>query len=243
MPAIAEEPNERITPNKNDKRKPGEALWPSKYPISFLDKHRKADSRDWAALYQQSPYTEGGAILKKHWWKFYTTPPKFLDEVGISVDATFKDLKTSDYVVIQTWGRKGPDKYLLDQYREKMDYVETEKATLNMRLKWRQCTKIWIEDKANGSALISRLRRKITGVIPVEPEGSKIARAQAVAPQVESGNTYLPDPSICDWVNDFIDECAKFPNAKHDDQVDACSQALARLETSEGLDIAALTEW
>jgi predicted phage terminase large subunit-like protein len=30
------------------------------------------------------------------------------------------------------------------------------------------------------------------------------------------------------WVNDFIEECASFPNAAHDDQVDAMTQALLR---------------
>jgi phage terminase large subunit-like protein len=29
------------------------------------------------------------------------------------------------------------------------------------------------------------------------------------------------------WVRDFIDECAAFPNAKHDDHVDALTMALA----------------
>jgi phage terminase large subunit-like protein len=30
------------------------------------------------------------------------------------------------------------------------------------------------------------------------------------------------------WVNDFIEECAAFPNGAHDDQVDAMTQALLR---------------
>ncbi len=30
------------------------------------------------------------------------------------------------------------------------------------------------------------------------------------------------------WVNDFIEECAGFPNGAHDDQVDAMTQALLR---------------
>jgi hypothetical protein len=30
------------------------------------------------------------------------------------------------------------------------------------------------------------------------------------------------------WVNEFIEECATFPNGAHDDQVDAMTQALLR---------------
>jgi predicted phage terminase large subunit-like protein len=242
MPAIAEDK----PANRNDKRKPGEALWPAKYPVSFLEQRKKADSRDWSALYQQSPYTEGGSILKKHWWKYYKPHelPRFLDEVIISVDAAFKDFETSDFVVMQVWGRKGANKYLVDQIKEKLGFVETIKALGRLTMKYPKARAKLIEDKANGPAIIDALKTKISGLIPIEPQGSKVARAQAVAPQVESGNVYLPLPEgPSDWVSDFIDECAKFPRGKHDDQVDACSQALFRLQTNEGLDIRALTHW
>ena len=53
-----------------------------------------------------------------------------------------------------------------------------------------------------------------------------MARAGAISPQVEGGNVYLPHPQIAPWVEGFIEECAAFPNAAHDDQVDATTQAL-----------------
>ena len=56
-----------------------------------------------------------------------------------------------------------------------------------------------------------------------------MARAQAVSPQVESCNVYLPHPSIAPWVPGFIDECSSFPNGKYDDQVDQMTQVLNRL--------------
>jgi len=239
MPALAED-----TPaNRNDKRKPGDALWPAKYPVSFLRTQKSKDARDWAALYQQSPYTEGGAILKKHYWQYYDAVPRFLDELIISVDCAFKDLETSDFVVMQVWGRKGADKYLVDQYKDKMDFVETCNALWGLVKKHPTARAKLIEDKANGTALISSMKRRISGLIEIEPQGSKIARAQAVAPQCQSGNVYLPRPAAVPWVNDFVDECAKFPNAKNDDQVDACSQALFYLETNEGIDIRNLAKW
>ena len=36
-----------------------------------------------------------------------------------------------------------------------------------------------------------------------------MARAQAVSPQVESGNVYLPHPLIAPWVDSFLDECER----------------------------------
>jgi len=65
--------------------------------------------------------------------------------------------------------------------------------------------------------------------LPMTPDGSKESRAQAVSYLQESGNIYLPDPKIKSWVNDFLDDCADFPNAQNDDQVDAMSQALSYL--------------
>jgi phage terminase large subunit-like protein len=50
----------------------------------------------------------------------------------------------------------------------------------------------------------------------------------AVSPLIEAGNVYLPHPMYAPWVNDFIEECAAFPNGAHDDQVDAMTQALLR---------------
>ena len=54
-------------------------------------------------------------------------------------------------------------------------------------------------------------------------------RAQAVSPQVESGNVYLPDPAIAPWVEAFVEECSSFPHGKYDDQVDQMTQALNKL--------------
>jgi phage terminase large subunit-like protein len=64
----------------------------------------------------------------------------------------------------------------------------------------------------------------------VDPQGGKESRAHAVSPQIEAGNVYLPDPASVSWVGDFIEECASFPKGAYDDQVDAMSQALLRLE-------------
>jgi len=85
-----------------------------------------------------------------------------------------------------------------------------------------------IEDKANGSAVMQILAHQIAGIIPVTPEGGKVARAAAVSPLIEAGNVYLPHPQYAPWVYDFIEECAAFPNGRHDDQVDAMTQALLR---------------
>src|SRR5712671_4571681 len=83
----------------------------------------------------------------------------------------------------------------------------------------------------NGSAVIATLKHEITGLIEVNPEGGKQARTAAVSPQIESGNVYLPHPSLFPWMPDYIAEWGMFPKGTHDDMVDATSQALLRWST------------
>ena len=59
------------------------------------------------------------------------------------------------------------------------------------------------------------------GLIPIDPKGDKIQRADAVTPIIQSGNVYLPHPFYFPWVDDLVDELCKFPKSKNDDQVDA----------------------
>jgi predicted phage terminase large subunit-like protein len=188
----------------------------------------------WQAMYQQQPTTRAGGLIKRSWWQYYKAIPEGFDEVIQSWDMSFKDTKSAksghpDFVVAQVWGKKDGCFFLLDQVRGQMDFVTTLQAVRNMTAKWPQANIKLIEDKANGPAVISALSQEIFGIIPVEPFGSKVARAQAVTPAIESGNVYLPDPQLAPWVQDFVEECAAFPTGRHDDQVDAMSQALQRL--------------
>jgi predicted phage terminase large subunit-like protein len=70
-----------------------------------------------------------------------------------------------------------------------------------------------IEDKANGSAVIQMLAKDIPGILPVNPQGGKVARAAAVSPLIEAGNIYLPHPDYARGSRPFIEECAAFPTA------------------------------
>lgn len=194
----------------------------------------------WAALYQQRPSPAAGGIFKKTWWKEYDTPrwvelPSGMcvvpgaDELVCSWDMSFKDEADSDYVCGQVWARFGLQVYLLDQVHDRMDFVTTRQAVRQLAAKWPEATAKFIEDKANGTAVINSLSLTVSGLIPIEPDGNKISRARAVSPFVEAGQVYLPAPELCPWVGGFIDEHSLFPNGVNDDRVDAMSQALNRL--------------
>ncbi|MBI3696540.1 MAG: phage terminase large subunit, partial [Acidobacteria bacterium] len=98
-------------------------------------------------------------------------------------------------MVGQVWGRIGADKYLLEQVRRRMDCPGTIQAVRSLSERWPQAHAKLVEDKANGPAVIAMLKHEIPGLIAVNPDGGKEARANAVSPQIESGNVYLPDPA------------------------------------------------
>lgn len=229
-------------------RKAGEALHPSRYPLDRLLEIKKAiGSRDWAALYQQHPVPDGGALFRAEWirrWTPTSLPPVF-DSKVMSWDMTFKETKDSDFVVGQLWGVKDASFFLLDQVRGRMDFVRTRQVFVEFAKKHPDVLAKLIEDKANGTAIINSLSAAVVGLIPVTPKESKEARASSVSPLWEAGNVYIPEDSV-EWVGDFVRELLEFPSGSHDDQVDAMTQALsymagsgvmewARLASDDGL--------
>ena len=204
---------------------------------------RQAGTRAFLALYQGKPAPDSGSVWKREWWRRYSTPlwsqhPDIAeaywieecDEVVISADMAFKDTKGSDFVALGVWVRRGAMIYLVDQVVKRLSFTETLAAFQALCRKWPQATGKLVEDKANGTAVIDSLKKKVVGIIAVNPTESKYARAQAVAPIIEAGNVHLPDESIALFdVAKFIAEAASFPQGAHDDQVDQASQALARL--------------
>jgi len=210
-----------------DPREPGQALWPGKKDVRELAQiKRQLGTRKYSALYQQRPTPAEGGVWKRGWWQFYTAPPARLDEIIQSWDMAFKDLKTSDYVVGQVWGRLKADYFLLDEVRDRLDFPATLDAVLKLSAKWPQARRKLVEDKANGPAVISMLKNKLPGLIPVEPMGSKEARAAAASPEIEAGNVWLPNILVAPWIAEWIEECSAFPNGTHDDRVDAAGQAI-----------------
>ncbi len=225
-------------------REPGEWLTSARgrTPAEWEQIRIQVGTRVFAALYQGRPSPDTGDVWRRPWWRFYEQMLWTLgedgayrveaDEVVQSWDMSFKDTRGSDFVVGTVWARRGANVYLLDKVHKRLSFTDTLTAFQAMCAKWPQATAKYVEDKANGTAVIDTLKSKIPGIVPITPTESKYARANAVAPFIEAGNVWLPAPQVALPGVDpdaLVDEAAGFPNAAHDDQVDATSQALARL--------------
>ena len=112
-----------------------------------------------------------------------------------------------------------------------MGFTDTVAAFRALAAKWPGAARKLVEDKANGPAVIDALKHAVPGIIPVEPDGSKTARAHAVTTFFEAGNVLLPHPEHCPWAREYVAELTQFPGAPHDDQVDATTQALRDFDT------------
>lgn len=205
----------------------GELLDPIRFPEDVVARmEREMGSRVAAAQLQQRPAPAAGAIFLRKWFKHYREPPARFDQYVQSWDCAFKDTDGSDFVCGQVWGVRGGEYYLLDQVHDRLDLPGTCEAILRMRRAWPKAVTILVEDKANGPAVIQTLGKRVSGLTAIEPEGGKLARANAVAPLYEAGNVWHPGPDRASWVDGTEEEMATFPFAAHDDRVDACSQAL-----------------
>ena len=218
-PAIAE--------HDEPHRKQGEALHPERFSLEILNEIKSTlSTADWLSLYQQKPVPEGGAIFETSKIRYYdeSSEPKRFDQIVGSWDMTFKENKLSDFVVGQLWGRKGADFYLLDMVRDRMDFVKTLKVFINFANKHKKCNCWLVEDKANGTAIISTLKKHISGIIPITPKESKQERAYAITPYLEAGNIFFPKNQ--NFTKDLEEEMLQFPAGAHDDTVDSMTQAL-----------------
>ena len=199
----------------------------------------------WQALYQGDPQVTGGSYLNVD--KIDVIPAESviyqdqrtgsfltLDRALViqSWDLTFGDIDTSgkrrktdgSYVAGHVYVVIGGTKWILvDRVHERLTFTESVSAVLRMSAKWPQTSRIYVEKKANGAAMLNTLRKRAALIKPVEPGGSKEVRALAAQPTVDQGNVA--------WLDTVFDErmaqeFRDFPFGKHDDDVDAFTQAV-----------------
>lgn len=236
-------------------RQPGEPLWPERYGYDFIEV-RKRYPEDFNALYQGRPTAQEGNMIKRDWFedKYYNLTPSFLNDLPIvvmSVDATFKDTSKSDNVDISVWGKLDTNFYMIDGINSKMNFDATLQAIRNMKEKYPMIGYIFIEDKANGPAIINVLSKEMYGIVPVNPLGGKESRVQSILPYL-TANVFIPRNS--QYAKQALEEWFSFPNGAHDDSVDSMSQAISQIvhyyggnekpkETEEDIQYESISNW
>lgn len=230
----------------------GELLWPTYKNEKEVAQQEKdmggKDSAVVAAQLQQRPAPAKGVIFQKSWFQHYIEIPKSFDFIVDSWDCAFKDKEGNDFVAGQRWGVKGPNFYLFPfRVKQLLSFVATCKAVVEFKTKvdvkgraYPKAHATLIEDKANGPAVMNVLKKIMPALIAINPEGGKVARANACTPLYEAGNVWHPDKSIAPWIDDHEASLLKFPKGKKDDDVDAETQALNYLHSKSSKFAAAM---
>lgn len=204
----------------------GEALWEGKYDRAALLKiQQDVGSRSWNALYQQRPSPDEGTDLKKSWFQYYdprtfVIPPTA--RVNFFFDTAYTDKDKNDPTAGIAYVKIGADFYILSclskwvEFTEAIQFIKTFAAD-NF---YTPRSIIRIEPKASGKSVVQVMKKQTALNITdaLLPKESKQARVRSISPTVEGGRVFLPSGAA--WVDDFLSECAAFPNAAHDDRVD-----------------------
>jgi len=214
-------------------------LHPERESQSALDEMKASmGSMEFAAQYQQAPVPVGGNLIRWSWFKFYQTPPSLQpgDNIIVSWDTALSSSQMADYSACVVLLARRETIYILDVVRARLEYPDLKRAVLHHHNRWRRATSkyaLLIEKKGSGLSLIQDLRRENIYAIGIEPSGEKTLRMAAQTAPIEAGAVHLP--THASWLDEFKKEILSFPVSKHDDQIDALSQALQRAFAPRGM--------
>ena len=212
-------------------------LWPEFWSYDELNALRiELPNSKWQAQYQQNPTSEGGAIVKREWWKIWEKEsPPACEFIIQSWDTAFLKSERADYSACTTWGvfyieddtgKMQANVILLNAFKKRMEFPELKQRAYQEFKEW-EVDSLIVEAKAAGSPLIFELRAMGIPVQEFTPSkgNDKIARLNAVADIFASGMVWVPNTN---WAEELIEEVASFPAGDHDDLVDSMTQALLR---------------
>jgi predicted phage terminase large subunit-like protein len=211
----------------------GEALWPERFPASWLEaKRREIGGPLFQAIYQADPTGLGGEVFKAASW-FRPLPPGFdrrsLTRVVQFWDLAFSEKDTADYTVGLTLGRDGSGNlYVLGLHRSRVGQAQLLN-TIASQVHLHRPAVVGVEEAAYRAPVTKDVvGRLLRGGLPchvqaVKPVTDKVMRARLPAGRAEAGMLYADRGAP--WFEEMVAECLGFPNTAHDDQVDALSGA------------------
>lgn len=227
LPAIALDDVEyTLLDGRKITRKQNEVLNPTLESLQTLNRIKASlGSYNFATQYQQEPIPPGGNIIKSEWFHLYDTlPSETPTRIYQSWDTAMTAHDGSDYSACVTIAQYKKQFFILDVYREKLDFPSLKRQVIALREK-HNAHIVVIEDKGSGTSLMQQLKSEFChGIAAYQPKGSKEDRICAQSAHIECGDVRFPRGAP--WLEDFIAEAMAFPNGRHDDQLDAFSQGI-----------------
>ncbi len=210
----------------------GDVLQASREPDQVLKQiQQDVGSMAYAAQYMQQPFSQTGHMIQASWLipDDHLPWPTTFDTIVQSWDTAIKTGQHHDLSACVTIGVLEGYYYLLDCFTDRLAYPNLKRAILGLYDQY-QPDIVLIEDKASGQSLLQDIRLD-NGALPLKgiiPRQDKVSRVSRITPMLETGQ--LRFPAYASWWDKFYVELLGFPHGKHDDQVDALSQALLWLK-------------
>lgn len=210
-----------------------EPLCPEIHTFDELEVLRQSDKYMFAGQYMQTPSPAEGGEWKKAWFPIVNrlaVPDNVVWDLYI--DGAYTDKTKNDPTGFQIQGRVpgGKELYILsatDKYLEMpelLKYIPEHIKALGVKIRM-----IRVEPKASGKSLVQLVKRytdfNISELTGPFVGYSKIERARASTPYIESGRVFLVQGG---WNEHYLHQVATFPNAKHDEYIDLTSYGVER---------------
>jgi predicted phage terminase large subunit-like protein len=206
-------------------RKPGQALWPSRFPADMLKQMRVLDPVGFSSLYQQRPTVQDGILFSRDYVQYYDRLPTDLRFYCASDHAVATAQRNDRTALLKVGVDTNGRIYLVDLWWQRSPTDQVVEAMLQMG-GGKTAPLIWWAEKGHISKSIGPFLRKRMdetrawfNLSEVTPSGDKTQRAQAIAARMAMGHVYFPKGAW--WTEKAIDELMGFPNGLHDDFVDA----------------------
>lgn len=210
-------------------RKPGEALWPERFPASFLRAQERLDPRGFQALYQGRPSAGQGVFFQAEWLHTYRPDelPRNLRIYAASDHAVSQRQQNDRTALVPVGVDENDNIYILPDVWWKQAPADAVTEAMLHIMRTRRPIYWWAErghiTKAIGPFLRKRMAEEkvYAAIVEVTPTADKQTRAQSIQGRMAMGKVFFP--SFAPWWPEARDQLLKFPHGAHDDFVDALS--------------------
>lgn len=221
----------------DDPRQIDEALWEERHSAEKYFKRRRINPTGFASLDQQRPSALEGNKILREWFNVVRENELPFNPNSVTtdyfIDGAFTDKSHNDETALLTCYYHKPNNslYILNcigvrkELYELLKYFKTY-AQENYRS---PKSVVYIEPKASGKPLKSMLAKFENGGFNVQEIKNKVValgkwnRVENAEPFLASEKVYIVEGG---WNKKFVDQCATFPNAVHDDMVDVLTYAV-----------------
>lgn len=217
-------------------------FWPTRFSKKILDNYLKTlGSLQAANQLQQETAPEEGNLMKRAWFDIVdpetVTRDVNLEPICFTIDTAETEKQEGDFTAICAYFKKNNCLYILDVVRYKKEFHESVKFIKDyvFKMGYSRNSFIKIEPKSSGKSIVSQLKAT-TGLNIIElpsPKDDKLTRVRSIQIVCEARRVIMIEGA---YVNLFLDSLCTFPNATHDDDVDAFCYAVTDQLLNEGFD-------